>query len=42
MVIEEIGQIGGGKNIITNVIDVASIKTLWNDEKHMKNLDMKL
>lgn len=29
--IEEIGQIGGGKNIITNVIDVASIKTLWNN-----------
>ena len=28
--VENVGQIGGGKNTITNVIDVASIKTLWN------------
>ncbi len=28
--IDDIGQIGGGKNKITNVIDVASIRTLWN------------
>ena len=28
--IDEIGQIGGGKNNITNIIDVASIKTIWN------------
>ncbi len=28
--IEDIGQIGGGKSKVTNVIDVASIKTLWN------------
>ena len=25
------GQIGGGKNNLTNIIDVASIKTLWNN-----------
>lgn len=31
--IQNIGQIGGGKNTITNVIDVASIKTLWNKGK---------
>ena len=28
--VENVGQIGGGKNKVTNVIDVASIKTLWN------------
>lgn len=28
--LEDIGQIGGGKNKVTNVVDVASIKTLWN------------
>lgn len=27
------GQIGGGKNIVTNVIDVASIKSIWNNGK---------
>ena len=31
--IEEIGQIGGGKNKVTNKIDVASIKTIWNNGK---------
>ena len=31
--IDEIGQIGGGKNNITNIIDVASIKTIWNKGK---------
>lgn len=31
--IDEVGQIGGGKTNITNKIDVASIKTLWNDGK---------
>lgn len=31
--IEEVGQLGGGKNIITNKIDVASIKTIWNNGK---------
>lgn len=31
--IQNVGQIGGGKNTITNVIDVASIKTLWNNGK---------
>lgn len=31
--IEEVGQIGGGKNIVTNKIDVASIKTIWNNGK---------
>lgn len=29
--VQEVGQIGGGKNIITNVIDVASIKSIWNN-----------
>lgn len=29
--IKEVGQIGGGKNIITNKIDVASIKSIWNN-----------
>ncbi len=29
--IDEVGQIGGGKNIITNKIDVASIKSIWNN-----------
>ena len=28
--VKEVGQIGGGKKKITNVIDVASIQTLWN------------
>ena len=31
--ITEVGQIGGGKNNITNIIDVASIKSLWNNGK---------
>lgn len=31
--VENVGQIGGGKNKVTNVIDVASIKTLWNKGK---------
>lgn len=31
--INEVGQIGGGKNILTNKIDVASIKTIWNNGK---------
>jgi len=31
--VQEVGQIGGGKNVVTNVIDVASIKTLWNNGK---------
>lgn len=31
--IDEIGQIGGGKNKVTNKIDVASIKTIWNNGK---------
>ena len=31
--IDEVGQIGGGKNIVTNKIDVASIKTIWNNGK---------
>lgn len=31
--VDEIGQIGGGKNIVTNKIDVASIQTLWNNGK---------
>ena len=30
LTVDKIGQIGGGKQIVTNVIDVASIKTLWN------------
>lgn len=33
LTIDEIGQIGGGKNIITNKIDVASIKSIWNNGK---------
>jgi hypothetical protein len=28
--LDEVGIIGGGKNIITNIVDVASIKSLWN------------
>ena len=31
--INEVGQIGGGKNIATNKIDVASIKSIWNNGK---------
>ena len=31
--IEEVGQIGGGKHKVTNKIDVASIKTIWNNGK---------
>lgn len=31
--IEDIGQIGGGKNIVTNIVDVASIKSIWNNGK---------
>lgn len=31
--IDKIGQIGGGKNIITNRIDIASIKTIYNNGK---------
>lgn len=31
--IDEVGQIGGGKNIVTNKIDVASIRTIWNHGK---------
>lgn len=31
--INEVGQIGGGKNIVTNKIDVASIKSIWNNGK---------
>ena len=31
--IDEVGEIGGGKNIVTNRIDVASIKTLYNNGK---------
>ena len=31
--IDEVGQIGDGKNMPTNIIDVASIKTLYNDGK---------
>ena len=31
--IEEVGQIGGGKNKVTNKIDVASIKSIWNNGK---------
>lgn len=33
LTIEGVGQIGGGKNIITNKIDIASIKTIWNNGK---------
>ena len=31
--IEKVGQIGGGKNTLTNKVDVASIKTIWNNGK---------
>ncbi len=31
--IDDVGQIGGGKNNITNIIDVASIKSIWNKGK---------
>lgn len=31
--IDLVGQIGGGKNIVTNKIDVASIKSIWNNGK---------
>lgn len=31
--IDEVGQIGGGKNIVTNKVDVASIKSIWNNGK---------
>lgn len=31
--IEKVGQIGAGKNTLTNKIDVASIKTIYNDGK---------
>ncbi len=31
--IEEVGQIGDNKNTLTNAIDVASIKTIYNDGK---------
>ena len=31
--IDEVGQIGGSKNTLTNKIDVASIKTIYNDGK---------
>jgi len=31
--IKEVGQIGGGKNNITNKVDVASIKSIWNNGK---------
>ena len=31
--VDVVGQIGGGKNIITNEIDVASIRTIWNHGK---------
>ena len=31
--IEEVGQIGDNKNTLTNTIDVASIKTIYNDGK---------
>lgn len=31
--IDEIGELGGGKNHITNKIDIASIKSLWNNGK---------
>ncbi len=33
MNIDEVGQIGDGKNTLTNKIDVASIKTLYNEGK---------
>lgn len=31
--LDEVGQIGGGKNVVTNVVDVASIRTIWNKGK---------
>lgn len=31
--IDEVGQLGGGKNNITNKVDIASIKSLWNNGK---------
>ena len=31
--IDEIGELGGGKNSITNKVDIASIKSLWNNGK---------
>ncbi len=31
--IDDVGQIGGNKNTLTNKIDVASIKTIYNDGK---------
>ena len=31
--VDEVGQIGDGKNTLTNIIDVASIKTIYNDGK---------
>lgn len=31
--IDEVGEFGGGKNNVTNRVDVASIKSLWNNGK---------
>lgn len=31
--LDNVGQIGGGKKVVTNLVDVASIQTLWNDGK---------
>ncbi len=31
--INEVGQVGDGKNTLTNIIDVASIKTIYNEGK---------
>ena len=31
--IDEVGQIGGGKNVVTNKVDVASIRSVWNHGK---------
>ncbi len=31
--VDEVGQIGDGKNTLTNIVDVASIKTIYNDGK---------
>ncbi len=31
--IDTVGQIGGGKNIVTGKVDVASIKSIWNNGK---------
>lgn len=33
--INDIGQVGGGKNLVTGKIDVASIKSIWNRGKFM-------